>query len=75
MAPTATCKAQATALTLYQNKSYTYNLLNLPQVATISTETATVSLPKYNIYLKLLIDGTESKGFSAVTIENFEVII
>jgi type IV secretory pathway TraG/TraD family ATPase VirD4 len=30
-----------------------------------------VSLPKYHIYLKLLIDGTESKGFSAVTLENF----
>jgi DNA helicase HerA-like ATPase len=26
-----------------------------------------VSLPKYNIYLKMLIDGTESRGFSAVT--------
>jgi len=29
------------------------------------------TLPKYYIYLKLLIDGTESKGFSAVTLENF----
>jgi hypothetical protein len=29
------------------------------------------TLPKYHIYLKLLIDGTESKGFSAVTITNF----
>jgi hypothetical protein len=26
------------------------------------------SLPRYHIYLKLLIDGTESKGFSAVTV-------
>jgi type IV secretory pathway TraG/TraD family ATPase VirD4 len=31
-----------------------------------------ISLPKYHIYIKLLIDGTESKGFSAVTVENFE---
>jgi len=31
-----------------------------------------VSLPKYYIYIKLLIDGTESKGFSAVTVENFQ---
>ena len=30
-----------------------------------------VSLPKYHIYLKLLIDGTESKGFSAVTVESY----
>jgi DNA helicase HerA-like ATPase len=29
------------------------------------------SLPKYHIYLKLLIDGTESKAFSAVTVERF----
>jgi len=29
------------------------------------------TLPKYHVYLKLLIDGTESKGFSAVTVENF----
>jgi DNA helicase HerA-like ATPase len=29
------------------------------------------TLPKYHIYLKLLIDGTESKGFSAVTLSNF----
>jgi type IV secretory pathway TraG/TraD family ATPase VirD4 len=28
-----------------------------------------VSLPKYHIYLKLLIDGAESKGFSAVTLD------
>ncbi|MEO7214967.1 type IV secretion system DNA-binding domain-containing protein [Mucilaginibacter sp.] len=28
-----------------------------------------ISLPKYHIYLKLLIDGAESKGFSAVTME------
>jgi type IV secretory pathway TraG/TraD family ATPase VirD4 len=27
-----------------------------------------ISLPRYHIYIKLLIDGTESKGFSAVTI-------
>jgi len=31
-----------------------------------------VTLPRYHIYLKLLIDGTESKGFSAITLENFE---
>jgi len=30
------------------------------------------SLPRYHIYIKLLIDGTESKGFSAVTLTNFE---
>jgi type IV secretory pathway TraG/TraD family ATPase VirD4 len=30
-----------------------------------------VALPKYHIYLKLLIDGTESKGFSATTVETF----
>jgi hypothetical protein len=30
-----------------------------------------VSLPKYYIYIKLLIDGTESKGFSAITLEKF----
>jgi DNA helicase HerA-like ATPase len=29
------------------------------------------TMPKYHIYLKLLIDGTESKGFSAVTVERF----
>ena len=29
------------------------------------------TLPKYQIYIKLLLDGTESKGFSAVTLENF----
>ncbi len=29
------------------------------------------TLPKYHIYLKLLIDGTESKGFSAVTTVDF----
>ncbi|MBD1363476.1 type IV secretion system DNA-binding domain-containing protein [Mucilaginibacter sp. ZT4R22] len=27
-----------------------------------------ISLPKYHIYIKLLIDGAESKGFSAVTL-------
>jgi len=32
------------------------------------------SLPKYHIYLKLLIDGTESKGFSAITMLNFQAI-
>ena len=31
-----------------------------------------VSLPKFNIYLKMLIDGTESKGFSAITVPVFE---
>jgi hypothetical protein len=30
-----------------------------------------ISLPKYHIYLKLLIDGTESRGFSAVTLDRF----
>jgi DNA helicase HerA-like ATPase len=30
------------------------------------------SLPKYYIYLKLMIDGTESKGFSAVALNSFE---
>lgn len=30
-----------------------------------------VTLPKYHIYLKLLIDGTESKGFSAITLSSF----
>jgi type IV secretory pathway TraG/TraD family ATPase VirD4 len=30
-----------------------------------------ISLPRYHIYIKLLIDGTESKGFSAVTVERF----
>ena len=30
-----------------------------------------VSLPKHHIYIKLLIDGTESKGFSAVTIRGY----
>jgi len=29
------------------------------------------TLPKYHIYIKLSIDGTESKGFSAVTVEKF----
>jgi len=29
------------------------------------------TLPKYQIYLKLLIEGTESKGFSAVTLYQF----
>lgn len=28
-----------------------------------------VSLPRYHIYVKLLIDGTQSRGFSAVTVE------
>ena len=31
-----------------------------------------VSLPRHHIYLKLLIDGTESLGFSAVTVNDFE---
>ena len=31
------------------------------------------TLPKYHIYLKLLIDGTESKGFSGVTLETFDL--
>jgi hypothetical protein len=30
-----------------------------------------VTLPKYHIFIKLLIDGTESKGFSAVTLTDF----
>ena len=29
------------------------------------------TLPKYHIYVKLLIDGTESKGFSAITVDSF----
>jgi type IV secretory pathway TraG/TraD family ATPase VirD4 len=33
-----------------------------------------VSLPKYSIYIKLLIDGTESKGFSAMTLEGNEYL-
>ncbi len=33
-----------------------------------------VSLPKYHIYIKLLIDGTESKGFSAITLPSFNLI-
>jgi hypothetical protein len=32
-----------------------------------------VGLQKYNIYLKLLIDGTESKGFSAETLATFKI--
>jgi len=32
-----------------------------------------VSLPKYYIYIKLLIDKTESKGFSAITLESFNL--
>jgi type IV secretory pathway TraG/TraD family ATPase VirD4 len=32
-----------------------------------------LNLPNYNIYLKLMIDGTESKPFSAVTIRADEV--
>jgi hypothetical protein len=28
-----------------------------------------ISLPKYHIYVKLMIDGAESKGFSAVTVD------
>jgi hypothetical protein len=30
-----------------------------------------VSLPLYHIYIKLLIDGTQSKGFSATTLQCF----
>jgi type IV secretory pathway TraG/TraD family ATPase VirD4 len=30
-----------------------------------------ISLPKYHIYVKLMIDGAESKGFSAITIESY----
>lgn len=52
--------------------------LGLPDAKTMEKEFYPVfsyddftSLPKYNIYLKLLIDGTESKGFSAVTLANF----
>jgi hypothetical protein len=30
------------------------------------------SLPRYHIYIKLLIDGTESRRFSAVTLDGFE---
>jgi DNA helicase HerA-like ATPase len=33
-----------------------------------------VTLPKYHIYIKLLIDGTESKGFSAITLASFDTI-
>jgi len=32
------------------------------------------ALPKYQIYLKIFIDGTESKGFSAISLSDFEVI-
>jgi len=52
--------------------------LGLPDAKTMEREFYPVftyddfaTLPKYHIYLKLLIDGTESKGFSAVTLENF----
>ncbi|QKJ32441.1 ATP-binding protein [Mucilaginibacter mali] len=31
-----------------------------------------VNLPLYHIYIKLLIDGSESKGFSAVTLPSFD---
>jgi len=51
--------------------------LGLPDAKTLEREFYPVfsyddfaTLPKYHIYLKLLIDGTESKGFSAVTLEN-----
>jgi type IV secretory pathway TraG/TraD family ATPase VirD4 len=30
-----------------------------------------IGLPRYNVYIKLLIDGMQSKGFSAVTVETF----
>jgi len=52
--------------------------LGLPDAKTMEKEFYPVftyddfaTLPKYHIYLKLLIDGTESKGFSAVTLSNF----
>jgi type IV secretory pathway TraG/TraD family ATPase VirD4 len=52
--------------------------LGLPDAKTMEREFYPVftfddfaTLPKYHIYLKLLIDGTESKGFSAITIESF----
>jgi len=32
-----------------------------------------ISLPKYHIYLKLLIDGTQSKGFSAISLLSFDL--
>ncbi len=31
-----------------------------------------ISLPRFNIYIKLSIDGQQSKGFSAVTVESLE---
>ena len=34
----------------------------------IFTEVDFVNLPQYHIYLRLLIDGVPSKGFSAVTL-------
>lgn len=34
----------------------------------VFTETDLINLPRYHIYLKLLIDGTISKPFSAITI-------
>lgn len=34
----------------------------------VFTEVDFVNLPQYHIYLKLLIDGVPSKGFSAVTL-------
>jgi DNA helicase HerA-like ATPase len=52
--------------------------LGLPDAKTMEREFYPVfsyddfaTLPKYHIYLKLLIDGTESKGFSAVTLPEF----
>ncbi len=36
------------------------------------TATDLVNLPKYNIYVKLMIDGLTSKPFSAVTLNPFE---
>ena len=38
----------------------------------IFSETDFVNLPQYHIYLKLLIDGAPSKGFSAVTLPMVE---
>lgn len=53
--------------------------LGLPDAKTMEKEFYPVfsyddfaTLPKYNIYLKLSIDGTESKGFSATTLAKFD---
>lgn len=39
----------------------------------VFTDTNLISLPKYHIYIKLLIDGTVSKPFSAITLPIKEV--